>query len=88
MTAAILKHAWNLYRSNFGVIAAVILAICLPLDLLISYMGYFVFDPYITRKSFIFAQFLEKSLGLLQLQALFLLGTTGVADSVLLFEAQ
>jgi len=74
MTAAILKHAWNLYRSNFGVIVAVILVICLPLDLLSSYMDYFVFDPDDLRKSFKFSRFLENFIGIIATAAIISVG--------------
>jgi len=74
MTRAILKHAWNMYRTNFGVIAAVILAICLPIDLLSSYMDYFVFDPDDLRKSFKFSRFLENFIGIIATAAIISIG--------------
>ena len=74
MTRAILKDAWTVYKSNFGVIAAVILAICLPLDLLSSYMDYFVFDPDDFRKSFKFSRFLDNFIGIIATAAFISIG--------------
>jgi uncharacterized membrane protein YesL len=74
MTANILKHAWNVYRTNFGVIAAVILAICLPIDLLSSYMDYFVFDPDDFRKSFKLSRFLDNFIGIIATAAIIAVG--------------
>jgi len=76
MTRAILKHAWSLYKQNFGVIAAVILAICLPIDLLSSYMDYFVFDPDDFRKSFKFSRFLDNFIGIIATAAIISIGHT------------
>lgn len=74
MTAAILKQAWSVYRSNFVVIAAVILVICLPIDLLSSYMDYFVFDPDDFRKSFKFSRFLDNFIGIIATAAIIWIG--------------
>ena len=74
MTRAILKDAWTVYKSNFGVIAAVILAICLPLDLLSSYMDYFIFDPDDFRKSFKFSRFLDNFIGIIATAAFISIG--------------
>jgi len=64
MITATLKHAWDLYRKHFGVVAAVIVVIWLPLDLLSSYMDYFVFDPEDVARSFRFSQFLDNFVGI------------------------
>jgi Membrane domain of glycerophosphoryl diester phosphodiesterase len=65
MITSILKHAWDLYRKHFGIIAAVIVVIWLPLNLFSSYMDYFVFDPDDIRKSFKLSQFLENFIGII-----------------------
>lgn len=74
MTREILKHAWSVYKSNFGVIAAVILVICLPIDLLSSYMDCFVFDPDDFRKSFKFSRFLDNFIGIIATAAIISIG--------------
>lgn len=65
MITAILRQAWSLYWKHFGVVAAVVVVIWLPLDLLSSYMDYFVFDPEDFRKSFKFYQFLDNFVGII-----------------------
>jgi hypothetical protein len=76
MIAAILKHAWDLYRKHFGVVAAVVVVIWLPLDLLSSYMDYFVFDPDDIRKSFKFSQFLDNFVGIIATAGVISIGYT------------
>jgi hypothetical protein len=76
MTAAILKHAWDLYRKHFGVITAVVVVIWLPLDLLSSYMDHFVFDPDDIRKSFKFSQFLDNFVGIIATAGVISIGYT------------
>jgi hypothetical protein len=65
MIIAILKNACDLYHKNFLAIVSVTVAIWLPLDLLISYMDYFVFDPENIRISFKFSQFLDNFIGII-----------------------
>src|ERR1051325_1433046 len=62
---AILKQGWQLYCQHFGIVAAVILTVWLPLELLSSYMDYFVFGTDDFRKSFRFARFLENFFGII-----------------------
>ncbi len=74
MITPILRHAWSLYRKHFGVVAAVVVAIWLPLDLLSSYMDYFVFGPDDVRKSFKFARFLDNFVGIVATAAVIAVG--------------
>lgn len=62
---ALLKQGWQLYRQHFGIIAAVVVAVWLPLELLSSYMDQFVFGADDFRKSFKFVQFLESFFGII-----------------------
>lgn len=76
MIVTILKHAWDLYRKHFGVVAAVVVVIWLPLDLLSSYMDYFVFDPDDIRRSFKFSQFLDNFVGIIATAGVISIGYT------------
>ncbi len=76
MITAILRHAWDLYRKHFGVVAAVVIVIWLPLDLLSSYMDYFVFGPDDFRKSFKFYQFLDNFVGIIATAGVISIGYT------------
>jgi hypothetical protein len=76
MITAILKHAWDLYRQHFGVVAAVVIVIWLPLDLLSSYVDYFVFDPDDFRKSFKFARLLDNFVGIIATAGVISIGYT------------
>ncbi len=53
----------GLYRKHFGVVAAVVIVHLAALDLLSSYMDYFVFVHDDFRKSFKFYQFLDNFVG-------------------------
>jgi len=74
MVSAALKKAWELYWQNFGLIAGVLLVIALPLDLLSSYMDYFVFDPDDIRKSFRFSMFLQSFIGIIATASIISIG--------------
>ena len=76
MTTAIFKHAWNLYHRHFGVIVSVVVVIWLPLDLLSSYMDYFVFEPDDIRRSYKFSQFLESFVGIIAIAGVISIGHT------------
>src|SRR5437764_13248586 len=62
---AIFKQGWQLYRQHFGIVTAVVVAVWLPLELLSSYMDYFVFGRDEFRKSFKLAQFLDNFFGII-----------------------
>jgi hypothetical protein len=74
MTGLILRDAWKLYRRHFGVIVAAVVVIWLPLEVLSSYMDYFVFDPDDFRKSFKFSQFLDNFVGIIATAAVIAIG--------------
>ena len=76
MITAVLKHAWDLYRTHFGTVAAVVMVIWLPLELLSSYMDYFVFDSDDFRRSFKFAQFLDNFFGIIATAGVISIGYT------------
>jgi hypothetical protein len=76
MISVVLKQAWKLYRAHFGVIAAVVIVIWLPLNLLSSYMDYFVFEEDDFRKSFKFYQFLDNFVGIIATAGVIFIGYT------------
>ncbi len=61
----ILADAWQIYRQQFKVIAAVAAAVWLPCDLLSSYFDAFVFGPDNFRASFKLTQFLDNFIGII-----------------------
>jgi hypothetical protein len=65
MISSILSDAWRIFRERFGVIAAVVVVIWLPCELLSSYLDAFVFGPDDFRKSFKFAQLLDNFIGII-----------------------
>ena len=60
----ILEQSGQIYRQHFLVIAAIVVAVWLPLELLSSYMDAFVFGEDF-RKSWKFAQFLDNCFGII-----------------------
>lgn len=65
-----------MYRKHFGAIAAVVVVIWLPLELLQSYMDRFVFDPSDFRMSFKIARLLDNSFGLIVTAGIISIGYT------------
>lgn len=65
MISPILAKAWRIFREQFGVIAAVVVVVWLPCELLSSYFDAFVFGPDDLRKSFKFAQLLSNFIGII-----------------------
>lgn len=65
MIAPILSEAWRIFRARFGVIAAVVVVVWLPCELLSSYMDAFVFAPDDFRMSFKFARLLDNFVGII-----------------------
>jgi len=61
------------------VLCAVIVVIWLPLDLLSSYMDYFVFGPDDLRKSFKFSRFLDNFIGIIATAAVISIGYSSCA---------
>lgn len=55
----ILREAWRAYTQGFWSIAVIVAVIWAPLELLSSYMDYFVFGPEELGKSFRFARLLD-----------------------------
>ena len=76
MIASVFGHAWGLYRKHFGVIAAVVIVIWLPLNLLASYRAYFVYGPDDFKASFKFSQFLENFVGIIATACVISIGYT------------
>lgn len=76
MTITILKQAWNLYRKHFGLIAAVVVCIWLPMELFSSYMNYFVFDPEDMRRSFKLSQAIDNFIGIIATAGVIAVGYT------------
>lgn len=74
MVSTILRQAWQVYRTHFGVIAAAVVMIWLPLELLISYLDCFVFGPDEFRKSFKLSQFLHNFVGIIATAAVIAIG--------------
>jgi len=68
-----------LYRKHFGVVATVVVVIWLPLELLSSYMDYFVFGPDDIRKSFKLSQFLDNFVGIIATAAVISIGFSSCA---------
>ncbi len=85
MITSILKQAWNIYRKNFLVIAGVVLVIWVPLELLVSYMDYFVFDPDDLRKSFKLTQFVDNFIGIIATAGVIAIGYTACRGERLSF---
>jgi hypothetical protein len=65
MISTILANAWRVYREQFRVIAALVVVVWLPCELLSSYLDAFVFDPDDFRRSFKFAQLLDNFPGII-----------------------
>jgi len=65
MTASILSNAWRIYRDRFGLIAAVVLIVWVPCELLNSYLDAFVFGPDAFLRSFKTSQILDNFLGII-----------------------
>jgi hypothetical protein len=65
MIKSILSKAWDVYRERFGLIAAIVIVVWLPCELLSSYMDAFVFGPDDIRRSFRFSQFLDNFIGII-----------------------
>lgn len=65
MISATLSNAWRLYRKHFGVIAAVVIIVWLPCELLESYLEAFVFDQDNFYRSIRFTQFLDHFFGII-----------------------
>jgi hypothetical protein len=65
MITSILSEAWRIFCERFAVIAAVVVVVWLPCELLSSYFDAFVFGPDDFRKSFRFAQLLENCIGII-----------------------
>ena len=65
MISSILSDAWQIYRNRFGIIAAIVVVVWLPCELLSSFLDAFVFGPDDFRKSFKFAQFLDNFVGII-----------------------
>lgn len=85
MITSILKQAWNIYRTNFFVIAGVVLVIWVPLELFTSYMSDFVFDPEDIRKSFKLTQFLDNFIGIIATAGVIAIGYTACRGERLSF---
>jgi hypothetical protein len=65
MISTILSNAWRVYREHFGLIAAVVIVVWLPCELLNSYVDAFVFGPDDFRRSFKLTQFLDNFIGII-----------------------
>jgi hypothetical protein len=65
MIASILSQAWRVYRERFALIAAVVVVVWLPCELLSSYFDAFVFAPDDLHRSFKLAQFLDNFIGII-----------------------
>lgn len=65
MITTTLKNAWRIYRERFGLIAAVVIAVWLPCELLNSYCDAFVFGRDNFRSSFKLARFLDNFFGII-----------------------
>ncbi len=65
MISIILSDAWRLFRERFAVIAAIVVVVWLPCELLSSYLDAFVFGPDDIRKSIRFAQLLDNFVGII-----------------------
>ncbi len=76
---SILKQGWQLYRKHFGIVAAVVVCVWLPLELLSSYMDAFVFGKDDFRKSFKFAQFLENFFGIIATAGVISIGCSSLS---------
>jgi hypothetical protein len=76
MCKQILRLAWDAYRKHFRVVASVVLVICLPLELLSSYMDYFVFGQEGLQKSFKFARMLDNFIGIIATAGVISVGYT------------
>lgn len=65
MIKTILSQAWRVYRERFGVIAAVVIVVWLPCELLSSYFETFVFGPDESSRSLKLGHLLESFIGII-----------------------
>ncbi|MFH1499185.1 MAG: hypothetical protein ABII82_15325 [Verrucomicrobiota bacterium] len=65
-----LASAWSLYRQNFGLIAAIVLIVWLPIEVVYAYCEYEVFDPENLKGPFRLGQLLENVVGIIGIAAL------------------
>lgn len=72
----ILRESWATYRRHVLVIVAVVAVVWTPLELLSSYMDFFVFGEDDFRKSWKFAQFLENFFGIIATAGVIFIGSS------------
>jgi hypothetical protein len=82
---AILKQGWQLYSQHFGFVAAVVIAVWLPVELLSSYMDQFVFGEDNWQKSIRFAIFLENFFGIIATAGVIAIGYFSLTGGPLTF---
>ena len=81
----ILKQGWRLYRQNFGTLAAVVVAVWSPCELLSSYMDAFVFGEEGWRKSIRLTLFLDNFFGIIATGGVITIGYSSLSGGSLTF---
>jgi len=75
-----LVQAWRIYTDHFIVIIAAVCVIWLPLELISSYMDFYVFAPDDLRSSFKLTQFFELFVGIIATAAVISIGATATKN--------
>ncbi len=70
MLKPVLTSSWNLYRRKFGLIAAIVLIVWLPLEVIYAYCEYEIFDPENISGPLRLGQILENVVGIIGSAAL------------------